>query len=39
MTGTTMEMYPRASPLMTLGAGPFLQDSASSLTGAYSLEV
>lgn len=27
-TGTNVERYPRARPLIRLGAGPFLHDSA-----------
>lgn len=33
MTGTTVLIYPRARPRVTLEAAPALQVSASSLTG------
>jgi hypothetical protein len=35
MIGTTLEAYPRASPMMMLGAASILQDSASSWTGLW----
>jgi len=35
MTGTNVLRYPKANPRVTFEAGPALQVSANSLTGAY----
>ena len=39
MTGTNVLRYPKANPRVTFEAGPALQVSANSLTGAYVWEV
>ena len=38
-TGTMTDLYPRASPKMTLVAAPVLHESATSRTGLYALLV
>ncbi len=39
MTGTIVDLYPRASPYMMLVAGPVSQDVVNSKTGLYEKDV